>query len=158
MKLTGVAIGLIIASLAIHASATTASTTVPVAGFGPAYDLKHEITVTGTVQEIVTKHATGSPAGMHLLVIASQGVVDAHIGPFMTKDTQDALHAGTPVQIVGAMTTLHGKDYLLARQLNIGGRTVTIRSEHGFLVVAHHDTRRTAVKSNTKTAVNGGAR
>jgi hypothetical protein len=32
------------------------------------------------------------------------------------------------------MLSLHGKNYLLVRQLTIGGRKVTVRSEHGLLI------------------------
>jgi len=93
--------------------------------------------VNGTVQEVVSKHVAGSPAGMHILVANSKSIVDAHLGPFLTKGTQEALHTETPVEIVGAVETIHGKEYLLAPQLILGGRTVTVRSEKGFLVRAY---------------------
>jgi hypothetical protein len=98
------------------------------------YDKAHEITVNGTVQEVVTQRTAGSPVGMHLLVAGSDGLVDAHVGPYLSRDVQEALHMGLPVQIVGAMEQAHGKQYLLARQVVFGGRTVTVRSENGALV------------------------
>jgi hypothetical protein len=100
------------------------------------YDKAHEITVNGTVQEVVTKRVPGSPFGMHLLVAGAEGVVDVHVGPYLSKDIQEALHTGLPLQIVGAMEEAHGKHYLLARQLIVGGRMVTVRTENGFLVRA----------------------
>ncbi len=103
-------------------------------GLGPAYDAAHEVTITGTVDQVVTQHAVGSPAGMHLLVASSQGVVDAHLGPFLSEQTKSALEKGAPVRMLGAMLSLHGKDYLLVRQLTVGGRTVILRSPHGLLV------------------------
>lgn len=106
-------------------------------GFAAAYDVAHEITLTGNVEEVFTKHIAGTPAGMHLWIAGPQGRVDAHLGPYLSKHTRDALHAGTPVQIVGAMETLHGRHILLARQLIFGGRIVTIRSPHGLLVRTH---------------------
>ncbi len=106
-------------------------------GFGPVYDAAHETTLTGTIQDVVTEHAAGSPAGMHLLVAGPDGVVDTHVGPFLSKQTIEALQAGTPVQIVGAMSSIRGKDYLLARQLSVAGRTITVRSERGILVHEH---------------------
>jgi hypothetical protein len=127
-------------------------------GFTAAYDAAHEITVTGNVEEVFTKHIAGSPAGMHLWIAGPQGRVDAHLGPFLSKDTRDALHAGTPVQIVGAMETLHGKQILLARQLIFGGRIVTIRSPHGLLV--RTQVRRAASSRSGKaarTGSNGGS-
>jgi hypothetical protein len=103
-------------------------------GFGPSYDAARETTFSGTIQEVVTQRDAGGPAGMHLLVAGPQGVVDTHVGPFLSKETTAALQNGTFVQVIGAPLSLHGKNYFLARQLTVGGRTVTVRSEQGFLV------------------------
>jgi hypothetical protein len=98
------------------------------------YDKAHELTLNGTVQELIDQSVPGAPIGLHLLVAGPQGTTDVHIGPYLSKDTQAALHAGIPVQIIGAMVTLHGKDYLLARQLIFSGRQVVVRTENGFLL------------------------
>lgn len=155
--IAGLLAGLLFAILAVPLGAQSASQTRAGHGIGPVYDAAHEITINGTVQEVVTKHVLGSPAGTHLLVSGEQGTVDAHVGPFLTKDTQEALHTGLPVQIVGAMQEIHGKQYLLARQLIFGGRTVAVRNEHGFLV--HNVAKRTrATVRVSQHEVNGGAR
>jgi hypothetical protein len=124
----------------------------------PGYDKMHEITLAGTIEEVVFHAAAGSPAGMHLLVAGSQGTADVHLGPYMTKETQEALHSGTPVQIVGAMETIRGKSYLLARLLTFDGRTITVRSKNGFLVMGQPSR---MVSSNAEKAsqgeLNGGA-
>ena len=132
--IAGLLTGLLFAVLAAPLGAQTAPESLPGPGFGPAYDAAHEITLNGTIQEVVTRHAIGSPAGMHLLVAGPQGLVDAHVGPSLSNETKAALLTGAPVQIVGAMSLLHGRDYLLARLLTVGGRTVTLRSEHGLPV------------------------
>ena len=113
---------LLLAILAVPLGAQLAPETRATRAVGPVYDAAHEITLNGTIQEVVTKRVAGSPVGMHLLVAGPEGVVDAHVGPYLTKDTQEALHAGLPLQIVGAVEQLHGKSILLARQL-IFGRT-----------------------------------
>jgi hypothetical protein len=133
----GLLAGLLLAILAVPLGAQLAPETRATRAVGPVYDAAHEITLNGTIQEVVTKRVAGSPVGMHLLVAGPEGVVDAHVGPYLTKDTQEALHAGLPVQIVGAVEQLQGKSILLARQLIFGGRTVTVRSENGFLMRAH---------------------
>lgn len=130
----GLLASLLVAILAVPLGAQTAAESRPGSGFGPSYDAAHEIVLEGTIQEIVTGHAVGSPAGMHLLVAGPQGVTDAHVGPFLTQETKDALLTGAQVQMVGARLSLHGKDYLLVRQLTVGGRSVTLRSKHGLLV------------------------
>ena len=66
-----------------------------------------------------------------------QGIVDAHVGPFLNKETTDILQSGAPVRIVGAMSPLNGKDYFLVRELTVGGSTVTVRTERGLLVRVH---------------------
>jgi hypothetical protein len=121
-------------SFPILAVAQSMSVSRPAQGFGPAYDSAHEITLNGTIQEVVVRQIPGSPPGTHVLVAGPEGVVDAHAGPFLSKETKDALQAGTPIEIVGATTRLNDKSYLLARQLIIGGRTITVRSKHGFLL------------------------
>jgi hypothetical protein len=103
-------------------------------GFGPVYDAAHEITLNGTIQEVVIQRPPGGPPGTHVLVAGPEGLVDAHIGPFLSQKTKDALQAGTPIEIVGATTRVNEKSYLLARQLIIAGRTITVRSKHGFLL------------------------
>jgi len=135
--IAGLLAGLLLAILAVPLGAQLAPEPRATRAVGPVYDAAHEITLNGTIQEVVTKRVAGSPVGMHLLVAGPEGVVDAHVGPYLTKDTQEALHAGLPVQIVGAVEQLHGKSILLARQLIFGGRTVTVRNENGFLVRAH---------------------
>jgi hypothetical protein len=112
-----------------------------------AYDKAHEITVNGSIQSLSNERVSGSPVGLHLFVAASQGVVDVSFGPYVSKETQEALHTGTAVQIVGAMETIRGKNYLLARQLIFGGRLVTIRNENGMPIRTGENAR--AKRSNT---------
>ena len=154
---TGLLTGLLFAILTIPLSAQAAPQFRAGKGFGPAYDAAHETTLTGTIEEVVTKHSAGSPSGMHLLVTGPHGVVDTHVGPYLTDETKEALHTGAPIQVVGATLQVNGKQYFLARELRVGGRTITIRNAHGFLVLPHVDR---TVKANTtaEAEVNGGAR
>ena len=126
--------GLLLAISVVPAAAQVAAESHLGRGFGPVYDGAHEITLSGTIQEVVTTHVAGSPAGIHLLVAGPQGVVDAHVGPFLSKETKESLHAGMPVRIVGAMSSVAEKSYLLARELTVGGSTVTVRTERGLLL------------------------
>ncbi len=119
--------------------------------FNAPYDKAHEITITGAIDRVVTQRIAGNPVGLHLLVAGSQGTVDAHLGAFLSRDIVDALHTGEPVEIIGAMKTINGKDYLLARQLTVDGRTIIIRNQRGFLM--HSFSR----KSPSPIGSNGGA-
>jgi hypothetical protein len=135
--IAGLLSGLLFATMAVSLDAHAASVSRPGRGFGPVYDAAREITFEGTIQEVVLKHTAGSPAGMHLMVAGPNGLVDAHVGPFMSKETKEVLQAGVPVRIVGANTTVHGKTYFLTRQLTVDGNTITVRNPRGFLVMAH---------------------
>ncbi|MGA8763953.1 MAG: hypothetical protein WB562_13890 [Candidatus Sulfotelmatobacter sp.] len=152
----GLLTGLLLAIMAIPLGAATAPKSHPGQGFGPAYDAAHETTLNGTIKEVVTKRTVGSPAGMHLLVAGPQGVVDAHLGPFLSKQTREALQAGMPVQIVGASVSLHGKDYFLARQMIFSGRTVTIRNAKGLPVFAQDQHRAVKVNKTAPVETKGG--
>jgi hypothetical protein len=131
LALTGVLPGVLLASFALPADAQTAESRPTQTN---RYKSAPEVTITGTVEQVITKHILGSPAGMHLLVSGNQGMVDVHVGPFMSKSTKEALHMGLPLQVVGAMETFHGKQYLLARQLIYGGQTVNVRNSNGLLL------------------------
>ena len=94
----------------------------------------NEITVTGTIQQVVSEPAPGRPQGLNLVLTTPQGAVDVSVGPYLTSDVKDSLSTGQPVQIAGFVRTVNGQNYLLARELTIAGRQVTVRNEHGFLV------------------------
>lgn len=123
-----------------------------------AFDPANEVSVTGTVERFES-HSEGGPLGLHLLITASGSTVDAHLGRYFSKDNQEALQAGEPVQIVGVNENVHGRTVLLARQVIFGGRVVTVRNERGFIIHPHrirpNQEQRTTRGNNS--AVNGGA-
>jgi hypothetical protein len=154
----GLLLGLLLVIVAVPLGAQPAHVTGG-EHFGPYYDRAHEVTINGVVEEVVTKRVAGSPVGMHLLIGGQGGVVDAHVGPFLAKDVMEGLHAGLPVQIVGAMQDVRGKQYLMARQLVFGGRTVTVRNKNGFLARSFvNRAARPASQRAAQTEQNGGAR
>jgi hypothetical protein len=120
------------------------------------YDKAHEITLNGTVKSLVPRNVSGGPAGLHLILTTSQGAVDAHVGPYLTKDVQKQLTAGTAVQIIGAKETVHGKSYLLVRQLIFGGRLINVRTANGILTPA--EANRPGHARSQRSESNGGAR
>jgi len=113
-----------------------------------------DITVAGTVQKVVSKHTPGTPVGVHLLVNREQGVIDANVGPYLSKSVQRSLSSGKPVQIVGFSQTSGGQNYLLARQIVVSGRQIVIRNEHGFLV--RPQSQNISRRHKGQTDLNGG--
>jgi hypothetical protein len=156
--IAGLLSGLLLAILAVPLGAQPVSGSHVRQGFGPVYDAAHEITLNGNIEQVITKRMVGSPAGMHLMVAGPKGLVDAHVGPFLSKEIKEALHTGTPVEIVGAMTLEHGKKFLLAREVNVGGSTFTVRNKRGLLVRVHAARTRPTKIAKKASALNGGAR
>jgi len=140
-------------ALAAEAAPPSQSSSVG-GGSGLAYDQPKEITVAGTVERLVTHPASGGPPGFHLFITTSGKTIDAHLGPFLSRQNQETLVSGQSVQIVGTSISIHGKDVLLARQLIFGGRLVTVRNARGALV-RERPARRTT--GDSKPPVTGGA-
>jgi hypothetical protein len=146
-----VAACMLFAVLSAPASASRETSSVG-HGLGFFYDPAKEVTLVGTVAQIVPRSATGL-MGLHVLVSVQGETVDAHIGPYLSKQIQETLHAGDLIQLVGVHEYVRGKDFLLVRQLVYGGRQVTVRSERGLLVgTASHRT-----VSDSRRNANGGA-
>jgi hypothetical protein len=113
----------------------------PSSQFGPtALDKPaQDVTVSGTVQQLVKTHVPGAPAGVQLLIASPQGAVTASLGPNLSRTLLQSMSKGAAIRISGGMQTINGKEYLLARNLTIGGDQIIVRNEHGFLT--HYPTR-----------------
>ena len=144
---------LILTLVAMPAFAQKAGQVPSQNGVIPVYDSAHEITVQGNIERIVASPRWGAPIGTHVVVATPGGLVDAHLGRFVTKGTSELnLHTGDVVHIVGAMAMIEGKQVLLVRTLTVGSQTLVIRNERGFLVQPG------AATSRSKASVKGGAR
>jgi hypothetical protein len=134
-------------SLALIAEQTRVQS--PSTQFGPtALDKPaQDITVSGTVQQLIKTHVPGAPAGVQLLIASPQGAVTASLGSNLSRTVLQSISKGAAIQISGGMQTINGKEYLLARNLTIGSNQIIVRNEHGFLT--HHPTRsRASVNSS----------
>jgi hypothetical protein len=158
LLIAGLMACLLVAIVSVPLVAQPATETRPEHGVGAAYDAAHEITLNGSIEKVVTKREHGSPAGMHLLITGPSGVVDAHVGSFLGKEAKESLHEGMPVRIVGAMSTIHGKSYLLARLVTVGDHTIQVRSKRGILApMPEHNARSRNTDKKPAVAVHGGA-
>lgn len=93
-----------------------------------------DITMAGTVQQLITAHEAGTPVGLQLVVDGPQGSFTASLGPNLSREVLQSLSEGAPLQISGQMQTINGHQYLLARKLTIDGKQIVVRNENGFLV------------------------
>jgi len=142
-------------SLSICFSFSAGAQSIPERSGGEAgvvYDGAHEITVTGNIEQVVTSNEPDTLAGVHVLVRNSGGLVDAHLGAFLSNDVREALQVGTPVRIVGGNAELHGKQYLLARELCLGGQTIVLRNKRGVPLL------KSAIAASVKAQESEGAR
>ncbi len=83
-----------------------------------------EITTGGVIREIVANRSTGAPAGFNFVLNGSRQVVDVNAGMNLDPKVREQLRAGETVQVTGLMRSINGKDYLLARELVVGGETI----------------------------------
>jgi hypothetical protein len=120
--------------LAILTSAAALAQAVPAPLQSTTGTPAHDVTIAGTVQELVTTHTPGAPVGTQLVAAGPQGAFTASLGSALSDQVRQALSPGSPIQVSGAMVTINGKSYLLARKLTVAGNQVIIRNEHGFLV------------------------
>jgi hypothetical protein len=105
-------------------------TTVSLASF--AYDSSHETQIQGTVVSY-TAGSEVAPIGPHAMIQTASGNVDVHLGNAgMLKINDISLAAGDSVKIVGASHNFGNGDVFLARVLQKGNQTVTLRNAHGI--------------------------
>jgi hypothetical protein len=114
----------------------------------------HDVTVAGTVQQVITTHTLGAPAGTLIVAEGPQGSFTASLGSALSDQVRQTLSPGTPVQVSGVMQTINGKSYLMARKLTVAGDQFIIRNEHGFLV---HSQQRSQASANN-SALSRGAK
>lgn len=124
-------------------------------GFGPAYDTTRETTLVGTIQQVVLNHETDKPTGVHLIIAGPQGTADACVGPFLSKRTKEAVQAGVSAQLIGSTMQLHDKEYFLVRELMVGGNSIVIRTQRGFLV-DHRGNRAASMNETATSEAKGG--
>jgi hypothetical protein len=110
----------------------------------------HDVTMAGTVQEVITTHTLGAPVGIQLVAEGSQGAFTASLGSALSDQVRQSLSPGTPVQVSGVTETIHGKSYLLARKLTVAGDQVIIRNDHGFLVHSQQRVNNSALSRGAK--------
>jgi hypothetical protein len=97
-----------------------------------SYDASHETQIQGTVVSF-TRGSEVVPIGPHATIKTSSGIVDVHLGNADTlKINNVSLAAGDSVKIVGANHNYGNGNVFLARVLQKGNQTVTLRNAKGI--------------------------
>ena len=113
---------------------TSQPSTTGFIGWDTSKPKSSDVAVTSIIQEVVPNHASGIPAGLHVMLGTPQGVLDVSVGPYLPPDVQQALVAGKQIQVFGQVKTIHEQKYLLVRQLVLDGKTIVVRNDHGSLI------------------------
>jgi hypothetical protein len=96
-----------------------------------AYSVARENVLQGTVVSY-TESSNVPPLGAHVKVQTSSGIVDVHIGngKLLTAN-HVALEVGDAVKIMGENVAYGQSTAYVARVIQKGSQTVTVRSAHG---------------------------
>jgi hypothetical protein len=101
-------------------------------------DPSTEVTVTGTVTEVVTNPTSTrgrgrrARTGMHLMVTTDEETLEVHVGPadFITSEGL-AFEEGDELEITGSRVTVDGAEALIAREIKKGQAVLVLRNEQG---------------------------
>jgi hypothetical protein len=117
-------------ALAAHADAQAKTQTASSPSVN-AYSVARENVLQGTVVSY-TDSSSVPPLGAHVKVQTSSGIVDVHIGngKLLTAN-HVALDAGDAVKITGENVAYGQSTVYVARLIQKGSQTVTLRSLHG---------------------------
>lgn len=150
----GVRLLTLLACTLAAASAFANTSNVPLRAYvAPRYDISKEITLHGTVASVVRKAQPGMMYGSHLILSTAHGTIDAHLGPWLLNGANsNVLHAGDSVTVTGVTTTFNGRSVLLARLIQVGGETITVRSNNGSVLMPG------AAQHPSRMIILGGAR
>jgi hypothetical protein len=150
----GVVALLALSALAVPAQAQTA-TGVKKVHQTPFYDPTKEVTLQGTVENVLRTPSRGMVPGAHIMLATGSGIVDTHVGPFAFKGYHPiSVEPGSRVSVVGVMKTVRGSQLFLARTVKVGDEEYKIRNEHGVILAAMNP----EIAKNKANKPAGGAR
>ena len=98
----------------------------------PFYDISKEVTLRGTVSDVLAKAAPGTLPGPHLLFATTSGRVDASLGRFALEGKKPlSVALGQQITVTGVMKTIKDEDVFVARVVRVGGKAYELRNQHG---------------------------
>jgi hypothetical protein len=95
----------------------------------PNYSVAAETTVKGTVEDL----KPGPQQGMHVMLKTSDATLELALGPsWYQTEKKYVLAKGDQIDVIGAKSTVDGRDVLLVREIKKGSETMTFRDAKGF--------------------------
>jgi hypothetical protein len=126
----GIAVGA--TSAAAQSGLSGPSAAAPPAGWKPQNPPSNEVTVTGTIQQVISDHVAGSPPGVQIQISGPGGSFDANLGTSLPKEILQVLSTGESAEVTGVVRSIDGKSYLMARLLKVASHQISIRNGNGF--------------------------
>jgi DNA/RNA endonuclease YhcR with UshA esterase domain len=99
----------------------------------PKYDISHEKTFKGVVDEVKDRECPISGGmGSHLIVKIGDKIYEVHVAPTkFAKSYELVFQKGDEVEITGIQTTFQGMDAILPRTIRRGNDYFLFRDETG---------------------------
>ena len=96
------------------------------------YDPKTEVTVKGSVEEVLQYSGKGSSTGTHLMLNSSEGSLDVHLGPsWFLSQQKIEFTKGNEIEVTGAKVKVNGKVTVIAREIKKDEKVITLRNAQG---------------------------
>jgi hypothetical protein len=119
---------------------------------GAAYDVARESVISGKIVQY-SSASTTPPFGAHISLQSGSGTVEVHAGNAkLIQASNISLQAGDTVSITGETVPFGNSSVFVARIIQKGSQSVTVRSKNGMPLLA------TAVGANGKIVAPAGAR
>ncbi len=119
---------------------------------GAAYDVARESVISGKILQY-SSASTTPPFGAHISLQSSSGTVEVHAGNAkLIQANNMSLQAGDSVSITGETVPFGNGSVFVARIIQKGSQSVTVRSKNGVPLLP------TAVGANGKIVTPAGAR
>ena len=99
----------------------------------PRYDPSTEITVKGTVEDVIQQTGRRGMPGTHLTVKTDNEVLNVLLGPASFLAAQKFEFAkGDQIELTGSKIKIAGADAIVAREVKRGDKTLTLRNAQGI--------------------------
>lgn len=119
---------------------------------GAAYDMARESVISGKILQY-SSASTTPPFGAHISLQTSSGTIEVHAGNAKVIQASNlSLQAGNTVSITGETVPLGNASVFVARIIQKGSQSVSVRSKNGVPLLP------TAVGANGKIVSPAGAR
>lgn len=136
------------------AQTTTAGNSATFERWNPA----NEISVNGTIHEVITSHNSDTPAGVNLQLDSTASFQYANLGTQLNTSIKSQLAAGQAVTLKGVLASINGQNILVVRDITINQQTTHIRNDKGSIRLRVEDSAYQGNRPPSKNVVNGGAR